>query len=185
MLDANALFPMMLRDTLLRAAQLDLFAPVWSPRILDEMTRNLIAKRGLSHQQVGHIKRQLKLTFPEALTRPSGALIGMMRNDIGDRHVAAAAVSGAATLIVTFNTRHFAALPPGVAAVHPDDFLLDLLHHAPSLIRLALEQQAAAFRHPPLTTLDVLTRLAASVPGFARQAEAMLRDWPAHGESLD
>jgi hypothetical protein len=46
-LDANVLFPFSLRDTLLRLAEPEptpapapLYVPLWSDRILDEMTRN-------------------------------------------------------------------------------------------------------------------------------------------------
>jgi hypothetical protein len=40
-LDANVLFHMPLCDTLLRLAEIELFDPFWSDRILDEMSRNL------------------------------------------------------------------------------------------------------------------------------------------------
>lgn len=41
-LDANVLYPFSLRDTLLRLAELELFTPLWSTRILEEMRRNLV-----------------------------------------------------------------------------------------------------------------------------------------------
>lgn len=46
-LDANVLFPMLLRDTLLRVASEGCFRVHWSPRILEEMTRNLISDYGM------------------------------------------------------------------------------------------------------------------------------------------
>lgn len=42
-LDANVLIPAAPRDTLLRAAELGLFQPVWSDQILDEVQRNLVS----------------------------------------------------------------------------------------------------------------------------------------------
>jgi hypothetical protein len=39
------LYPLPLRDTLLRAAQQNLYAPRWSARILDEVERNLVEGR--------------------------------------------------------------------------------------------------------------------------------------------
>ena len=42
-LDACALFPMVVRDVLLTFADHEFYAPRWSPRIHDEWTRNLAA----------------------------------------------------------------------------------------------------------------------------------------------
>ncbi len=42
-LDASVLYPLPLRDTLLRIAETELYDAHWSQRILDEVVRNLIA----------------------------------------------------------------------------------------------------------------------------------------------
>jgi len=42
LLDANVLVPVALADTLLRAADQGLFAPLWSERILDEVRRAIL-----------------------------------------------------------------------------------------------------------------------------------------------
>jgi hypothetical protein len=42
-LDADVLYPLPLRDTLLSAAHEGCFQPVWSAEILDETIRNLLA----------------------------------------------------------------------------------------------------------------------------------------------
>jgi len=44
-LDASVLYPLPLRDTLLRVAESELFIPYWSEQILSEVTRNLIDDR--------------------------------------------------------------------------------------------------------------------------------------------
>lgn len=44
-LDASVLYPLPLRDTLLRVAEIELYDPYWSERILAEVTRNLILDR--------------------------------------------------------------------------------------------------------------------------------------------
>jgi hypothetical protein len=46
-LDACVLFPNVLRDTMLTLAESELFQPLWSDRILDEVRRNVIAKRNV------------------------------------------------------------------------------------------------------------------------------------------
>ena len=50
-LDANVLFPFSLRDTLLRAAHIGYFQVYRSERILDETTRNLVARGFVSAEQ--------------------------------------------------------------------------------------------------------------------------------------
>ena len=49
-----------------------------------------------------------------------------------DRHVAACAVAGEASLIVTSNIKDFDKLPDGIEAITPDAFLLRLLEETPS-----------------------------------------------------
>ncbi len=55
-LDTNVLYPFSLRDTLLRLAELELFTPLWSTRILEEMTRNLVEHQ-LTGEQAARIEQ--------------------------------------------------------------------------------------------------------------------------------
>jgi hypothetical protein len=92
-----------------------------------------------------------------------------MTNDPKDRHVLAAAVAAGSELIVTFNLDDFpapACEPLGVAAIHPDDFLLNLHGLYPGNVRAALEQQAADLNPPwsldqSLDALEIAGALAA------------------------
>src|SRR5581483_10414216 len=146
-LDANVLYPFSLRDTLLRLAELELYTPLWSDRILDEMTRNLVEHR-LTDPQAASINQAMRAAFEEA-----GVDVGeierlepAMTNEDKDRHVLAAAVAADPELVVPFNLDDFppeACEPVGVEAIHPDDFLLALHDLAPEAVRAALEQQAA------------------------------------------
>lgn len=43
LLDSCVLFPMYLRDTLLRAAETELYLPLWSQEILNGVTRNFVS----------------------------------------------------------------------------------------------------------------------------------------------
>ena len=45
LLDTNVLFGGYLCDTMLRLAEAELFRPLWSEGVLDELTRNLIIRR--------------------------------------------------------------------------------------------------------------------------------------------
>ena len=170
-LDANVLYPFSLRDTLLRLAELELYTPLWSERILDEMHRNLVEHR-LTDEQAASIEEAMRGAFEEAAVDPAEIerLEPAMTNDPKDRHVLAAAVAADSELIVTFNLGDFphdACEPVGVEAVHPDEFLLDLHDLAPEAVRAALEQQAADL-HPPWPLEQLLDALAtAGVPRFA------------------
>jgi hypothetical protein len=58
--------------------------------------------------------------------------------------------------------------PLGLEAVHPDDFLLDLLDLSPPTILQVIREQATHTKKPPLTPRDLATLLRrAGVPGFA------------------
>ena len=106
-LDASVLYPLPLRDTLLRIAETELYDAYWSSRILDEVARNLIADgRATEHQA-----RRLITTMNEAFDGdavPQEAvdrLESAMTNDAKDRHVLAAAVASDAQAIVTLNLK--------------------------------------------------------------------------------
>jgi hypothetical protein len=60
-----------------------------------------------------------------------------MTNDEKDRHVVAAAVHAAAETIVTLNLRHFMPehlQPWGVAALHPQSFLIEIFRQEQPLV---------------------------------------------------
>lgn len=169
-LDANALYPFSLRDTLLRLAELELYTPLWSERILEEMRRNLVERR-ITHEQAERIVEAMRGAFEEAEVDKAeiNRLEPAMTNDPKDCHVLAAAVAAGSELIVTFNLDDFPAAacePLGVEATHPDDFLLDLHDLSPEAARAALEQQAADL-NPPWPLAQLLAALeVAGVPRF-------------------
>lgn len=173
-LDANVLYPLHLRNTLLGAAHKELFRPHWSARILDETTRNLIQQRLMEDHQAQTLTQRMRDIFPEALVEDYEHLIPSMPNDPKDRHVAAAAVHIGAELIITDNLRDFRRLPNGVDAKSPDAFLVDLLNVRPDALIAVLRAQARGYRKPPMTTARLLRSLGRVVPRFAQQAERLL-----------
>ncbi|WP_363259472.1 PIN domain-containing protein [Hamadaea sp.] len=54
LLDTCVLFPMYLRDSLLRLAAADLYRPHWSPQILDELHRVLVREGATSAPVTSH-----------------------------------------------------------------------------------------------------------------------------------
>ena len=166
-LDANVLYPFVLRDTLLRAAQRRFYAPHWSQQILEEATRNLVANKQMSMANAARLCSRLRSAFPESFVDNYEHLIEAMQNDPKDRHVAAVAVQCRAQLIVTSNLRDFKSLPSGIEAQSPDDFLCDLYDLDPIEFKTLVVEQASSYMRPSRAFADVVDALKKTCPHFA------------------
>lgn len=183
-LDANALFPSRLRDTLLDLAHAGLYRPVWSAETLAELRRNLVGRSGPDAAQVDALIAALRMVFPAATVAPTryAPLQPRLTNHPKDRHVLAAALAAGARVIVTFNLRDFptAALAPWeVTAQTPDDFLCARFAAAPATVVQTVSRQAARYRHPPMVASELLDRLAGQTPAFVALLRAILPPAPA------
>lgn len=165
-LDACVLFPFTVRDTLLRAAEQELYLLGWSKDILEEVRRNLVATGHTTEDKSRSLVEAMRRAFPEAEITGYESLIPCMTNDLKDRHVTAAASRVGAQLIVTDNIRDFKDLPDGLEAKTADDFLCDLYHLSPnSMVRVVIAQ-SAALKKPPRSVDDILRGLGKRVPRF-------------------
>ena len=126
-LDANVLYPFRVRDALLRFAEAGLFRARWSPAILDEWRRSLLARRPELSASIDAQIAAMGRGFPESCVTGGETLIGSLElPDPEDRHVLATAIRAGAEHIVTENLRDFpdSALEPfGITAITADDFL--------------------------------------------------------------
>ena len=170
-LDANVLFPLTLRDTLLRFAASGAYQHRWSRRILDEMERNLVATGTIRSSQAAALRKAMEEAFPDAMVASSRSLEAMLLNDPKDRHVVAAALKANASTIVTLNLRDFRPLPQGIRAVSPDTFLCELAASLQTSVLALLTAQAADFRKPPVSLDLLFRRLRAVAPRFVASAE--------------
>jgi predicted nucleic acid-binding protein len=178
-LDACVLYPPILRDTLLRAAEKDLYRVHWSGNILEELRRNIIENGAVTESKARNLIDARTEFFPEAATTGYESLIPMMTNDHKDRHILATAVRAGAQFIVTDNIRHFpaSALDPfGIASQTPDAFLTDLFYLDSDVMVQIIQEQAADYRNPPCTVDDILARLAKRAPTFAALIRASVSD---------
>lgn len=171
--DSCVLHPAPLRDLLLRLARAGMVQPRWSALILDECFRSVLDRRpDLSPAALERTRAAMEGAFPWAMVSASDERVATLQlPDPDDRHVLAAALQGQASLILTFNLRDFPArtlAPLGVAAVHPDDFVLERCIEAPGSVLSAVIRQAAALKNPPASVDDVLSRL--RVCGLPRSA---------------
>lgn len=139
MIDACVLYPTVMREVVLGCAQVGLFEPSWSPRILEEWARATI-KLG-PEQEVwarGEIAA-LGVQFPMAnVTYDRAIEARFWLPDPADIHVLAAAVAGSCDAILTMNTKDFPGnllKDEGLDRVDPDGFIRDLFIQAPDLVR--------------------------------------------------
>jgi hypothetical protein len=139
----------------------------WSERILDEMTRNLVAQQRMDAAKAEALAQTMAHAFPDAMVEGWEAHEPAMRNHAKDRHVAAAAVAAGATVIVTSNLKDFRKLPDGISAMIPDAFLLETFERDPDAVVAALHRQAAGYRKPAATLVSLLEWLAPILPNFA------------------
>jgi predicted nucleic acid-binding protein len=162
--DANVLFPLTLRDTMLRAAAAGFYQLRWSAQILDEVERNLVSTRTMASDKAARLRAIMELHFPEAEVTGYAALVAGLRNDAKDRHVVAAAVKSGAQVIATLNIRDFKPLPTGLEAWSPDEFLCHLFNLQPDAFTEMLREQASDLVRPPVMFDELLERLGRVVP---------------------
>lgn len=154
-LDANVLYPTVLREILTDIAAAGLYQPVWSQRILDEW-RHVAARHGADQAATAGARiALLRDRFPAATVSADGdASHGLDLPDPADAHVVEAALNGQADLIVTANLRDFpraAMMAVGLRAIHPDAFLAVLWADNPDLVAKAARNahaRAAALGGP-------------------------------------
>jgi hypothetical protein len=129
--DACVLYPFHLRNVLIQCAVDGLVDARWTDDIHAEWIGNLAANSpGTPLKRLEATRHLMKAVLPDANVAGHRALIAdLSLPDPDDRHVLAAAIAGKASLIVTWNLKHFpaAALQQhGVAGISPDDFLVGL-----------------------------------------------------------
>lgn len=164
LLDANVLYTASVRDLLLRLAEADLLAPHRSEQIRKEWTRNLLRNRpDLRPDLIARTCALMNRAFPLAnVDGYEHHLPSLRLPDPGDAHVLAAAIECAADVIVTCNLSDFPAgalLPHGIVAMHPDDFVMQLLDCHPDTVRRVITDYRLKLRKPPKSPEEYLNDL--------------------------
>lgn len=173
LLDSCVLFPVSLRDTLLRVAERGVYRPLWSEPILFDLRLNVVERYpDISPERFDSMLEDMREAFEDATVTGFEPLIDSMTNDVSDRHVLAAAVAGRADVIVTHNVRDFPPTvcdPFGIDVQTPDEFLIHAFHLGPDLIVDVLRRQAADKKAPPMELEDLLDALERTVPDFVEE----------------
>lgn len=162
--DACVLYPAPLRDLLIRLGLVGVVRARWTDAILDECFRSIQEQRPeLKAEALARTRQLMNLAVPDCLVSGYEHLIeGLRLPDADDRHVLAAAIRAGAQAIVTFNVKDFPAdalKTYQVEAVHPDDFVLDLVDLAPASVTNVVREQADALKNPPVSIVDLLDTL--------------------------
>lgn len=159
--DACVMYPAPLRSLLMYLALGGQFRARWSEAIHDEWMRNLLINRpDLLPSSVERVRELMDRHVPDALVSGYERLIpGITLPDPDDRHVVAAAVQTGAESIVTFNLKDFpdeALAPFGIRAIHPDDFITDLMALNLSAVLQAVRRHRASLKNPPFSSREYL-----------------------------
>jgi hypothetical protein len=160
----------------MRLALSGLFLAKWSADVHEEWITSVLRNRpDLSREKLERTRYLMDLHATDALVSGYESLIPALNlPDPGDRHVLAAAIRGRADVIVTANLRDFpqqviAAF--GIEAQHPDDFVINLLHLAPSVVAAAAHEHRESLRNPAKSIQQHLETLATQ--GLPETASAL------------
>jgi predicted nucleic acid-binding protein len=163
-IDSCVIFGMPLCDTLLRAAEENLYQIVLSQKILEDATRNMVIKGRLKPEKETYYQQQIKNAFPDNFFDASSEIVASMTNAETDRHVAATAIVSQAQYIVTFNLKDFpekSLIAYNIEAIHPDRFLELLCDRwGESRLYEIICQQSNTLKNPKISPEALLDKLA-------------------------
>ncbi len=181
-LDANTLYPMLVRDLLLSLASVGLYHARWTSAIHDEWTCNLAKVRPDIAAQLPGIVAAMNEAIPDAIVEHYEPLIGCtVLPDESDRHVVAAAIAGHADVIVTFNIKDFPQeilSPHGIEVQHPDDFVMNQLQLQELVAIEAIKSMRARWKNPPRSAIELVEALEKRglpiTAAYLKQAKALI-----------
>ncbi len=183
-LDANILIPQYLRTVILDMAAAGLLQPYWSPRVLEETRRNLIAPEpkgyGLEVAKADKLLKAMETGFKRALVLGSEKYDHVFegRTDWKDQHVAAGALKvsqslygGLPVALVTNNAKdlpQWAFEGSPVLRVRPDTLLVQMTKTWAAEVNGAMQSLLRRLKDPKLSETDLLDYMVgAGCTGFA------------------
>jgi hypothetical protein len=132
--------------------------------IHEEWMSSLLTNRtDLKRDQLAKTQQAMDSAVLDCLVDNFEDLIpGLQLPDENDRHILAAAIRGRADIIVTMNIKDFpnAQLDRySIQAVHPDDFICDLLNLSPEAVYNSVRSVRLRLANPPKTADEYLETL--------------------------
>lgn len=150
-LDACVLYPTVMRELLVGAAQAGLYEARWSARIIEEWVRAAGRDGAEAEARERLVAESLNARIPQGMaSMPQGLEQRLWLPDPADVHVLACAIGCSADVIVTMNARDFprnVLAEEGLSRADPDGLLLGFAEAEPELMAaLAEEVRARAAR---------------------------------------
>jgi predicted nucleic acid-binding protein len=177
-LDACVLYPTILRECLIGAAQAGLYVPLWSGRVLEEWARATRKLGPGAEVQARAEVALLRAAMPRAEVPEAPHIAARLHlPDENDLHVLAAAIAANADAICTLNAGDFprgVLAGEGLARRDPDGFLWELASgHADAMARVVegVRAKAEALSGQPQDARALLKR--ARLPRLAKWAGAI------------
>lgn len=162
-LDANVLYPALLRDLLLSLAHADLYSAKWTAHIRDEWTRTLQKNKPHMAQKIQLAAELMEQAIPDCLVMGYEHLIdGLKLPDPDDRHVLAAAIAGHADAIITWNEKDFPAAvldPFGIEVQTPDEFVLNQIMLRAPIALTAIKGMRQRWERPQVSAMELVNLL--------------------------
>lgn len=162
-LDANVLYPQLVRDLLLSLAACGLYHARWSVDINNEWTRSFAAKMPASADKIPAIVAAMAAVIPDSqVTGYQPLIAGLELPDSDDRHVLAAAIAGHVDCIVTFNLKDFPTAVLSrhdIEALHPDEFIMNQLQLHQLTALTAVKEMRARWKNPACSAEQLLELL--------------------------
>ncbi len=162
-LDANVLYPALLRDLLLSLAHADLYSAKWTPHIRAEWTRNLAQDKPHMVAKIKMAADLMEQAIPDCLVTGYEHLIdGLTLPDPDDRHVFAAAIAGHADAIITWNEKDFPAEVLdafGIEVQTPDEFVLNQIMLRAPIALTAIKSMRQRWERPQVGAMELVELL--------------------------
>ncbi|WP_370212478.1 RSP_2648 family PIN domain-containing protein [Roseovarius sp.] len=138
LLDANVIYPTVMREMLLGVAGTGAFTPLWSERIIGEWVRAAQKLGPEGAAQAAGEAALLAARWPKAEVAPApGIEARLWLPDAADTHVLAVAIASSADVIVTMNAKDFPRnilAEEGLSRADPDAFLMGFWQANPEMV---------------------------------------------------
>jgi len=162
--DACILYPFHLRNIVVQAAVDRLVEARWTDAIHDEWIRNLVAGApAIPSDRLQATRRLMNEALPMAMVSEYEHHVPTVKlPDPNDRHVAAAGIEANASVILTWNLRHFPARELkkfGLRAETPDALLSSLYDEVPDLIVGSLANARRNLKRSQISAADFIHML--------------------------
>lgn len=179
LLDANVLYPTVMREVILGVAETGVFMPLWSPRILEEWARAAARLGPDAELQARSEIARLRVDWPSSsVLHHLEAEARLWLPDPADVHVLAAAIAGSADGLMTLNAKDFPKnilSEEGLYRIDPDSYLARcLLDERDRIVPIAQAILAEAQRlsGEPWTMRKLMKK--ARLPRFGKAVEALI-----------